>query len=144
MDVAQAHERRRVLVGGRVGGGLGDVQGLAQPGGHVVPGRTRPRRGRHGRDRHRPPPCRSRAAKCAASGLRVLVPGEAEQHGGGPVRELGDESGKPQQAQYAVELGRVAVPHDQRDERPAVDGQPGRPGPRQQLAGRYDTARPGR
>lgn len=43
---------------------------------------------------------------------RGLVAGEAEQDGGGAVREFGGKSGEPQQAQYAVEFCRVSVADD--------------------------------
>ncbi|CAM5500849.1 hypothetical protein SVIOM74S_04985 [Streptomyces violarus] len=97
VDVPQADDRREVEGGGGVGDGVRHVPGLAQTGGDVVPGD--PGVGR-GDDRAGPAGLGAQPGReVRGEGARVLVAGEAEQHGGGSVGQFGDQPGQAQQAQ---------------------------------------------
>ena len=98
------------------------MPGLAQPGGHVVPGGARLGGGHDGF--RTPDSGRSRVAKCAVSASASWSRARLSSTAVAPVRQFGDEPGQAQQPQYAVELGRFAVAYDERHERTAVDGSP--------------------
>ena len=138
MYVLEAYDGREVEARRGVRDRVGDVLGLAESGRHVVPGDARVGGGHDGL--RRPGSVRSRAAKCAVSAAASWSRARLSSTAVAPSASSATSPGRPNSRSTRSSSAGLAVPHDQRHERPPVDGQSGGPRPGQQLPGRYDPA----